>query len=89
VLSLKCLDLFLHSTISLHGVLCHCTCAAVYQFVSIIHSLWKTFHAIWQLHWKLCSCVLMDTAAISWRFVTWHFKAYFSSVRRVGNHRAS
>lgn len=57
--------------------------------IRIIHSLWKTFGAIWQPNWKLCSCVLMDTAAISWHFVTWQFKAYFGSVRRVGNQTES
>jgi hypothetical protein len=62
----------------------HCTCT-----VFVLCSLWKTCAAVWQRNWKLCSSALIDTAAISWRFVTWHLMAYYSSVRPSGNHAGS
>jgi hypothetical protein len=86
VLRLKCLDLFLHSTIRLHGV--HSDAVPVLHYTNslVLFAVNGRLLPLSTSGIENCSCMLMDTAAISWRFATWHFKAYFSSVHCDGNH---
>ena len=86
VLRLKCLDLFLHSTIRLHGVHCDTLPVSRYTNSLVLYTVYGRLLPLSGSGIENSSCVLMDTAAISWRFVTWRFKAYFSSVHSIGNH---